>query len=1152
MRALRRFFLYLILLAILLFGLLYVAINSSYLFDRVARHFAPQYGIHYDKVSGNAWTGITIEGLYYGEKKLARQIEITLNPATLLEKKITATHLTLHGVNEEYLEVMIADLSSEEDNSGSSFPFSIRLNDVKLSMLPFSVSGIRFVQADLRVESIDYAEDDFSFGTLKLLAKTSLGRADMKGHYQDRDLQLSDLTIGNLDTEEIERRLRDEHSSQGAEGNVTAEESPSIFIPNKIFIKQLKVTALPRNYHGISLSLLNIDGTDVGVDLKRETATGALKLFLRTDVAKADIDLLASADHMQFRKISVDDINLTKLLTALSSEDNRSQSMQETGKEQNKTADIHIPFVPDQLGVDTLSATFLPVEQDGISISQAHLKVKKFKLDLSRMLVKEGEVLFDAESPIASLQHQGSIKNNQLSSHIEILPKEALFSRYDLPLRREAFRKVSLDAVTDTEGVSTSMTFAAPRLLAGAKEAFNIDLNASQLHLYYPFAAGVLTGDLSSRIGTPYTKNTLLHLHFEQKDHLRLKGEVHAAEIDAIDPKISSLLKNLAVHFEGSLNDLVAILESEKIRGRITLNGLTTGEAHLETKEALVIGALFKLPKALKNARAKLLIDMPIDTDNIFPLHAKAKLLSNMFHMDANVSYGKILSLEATAAVPPESLLKKLDENIQFSALSPMQIRATLTGDDLQAQIRAKNLKLMADYNLKSGASRGDINLAGTHVKISSASTEKLTFKMGSNAIQTLRKAVSSLYKIDLPEVEGVVALQGEIRDLSSLTLTLQSKQIKLGKGKEATLLSNLFLKAKGDAKGVVLEHYALETQGFKLYATKPSKVLLEGEEIRLSSFWLNDRLKAGGSYSLKQKKGKITAQATALEISHEMADLIAALGIDTQINGEKISVSGKVHLKGGNIKYDLNSKSFAADSDIIILQRQRKKNNTFQKNIAITLTVDSSKPLLYQKDAIDISLLPDLTIKKRYGDAIRVHGKISLLPGGSYRFEGKKFVLQKSSIVFRGKPTAPILNLNIIYRHGGTTIRVKVSGTASEPSLHFSSDPHMSREEILSFIMFDTESGGRENKAGDVTNLVAGSLVKSLFANMGLKLDHLVLTGAGFEVGKKLSDRITVIYDKQKESTVKLRIQNTKHIETDISFGASSRSVDIFYKKEF
>jgi len=1153
LKTLRRFFLYLILFVILLLGILYVSVNSSYVFDKVARYFAPQYEIHYDKISGNAWTGITIEGLYYKEKKLARQIEIALNPATLLEKKITVSHLTLHGVNEQYLEMMIADLSSdEEDNSSNSFPFSIRLNDVKLSMLPFSVSGIRFVQADLRVESIDYAEDNFSFGTLKLLAKTSLGRADMKGHYQGRDLQLSDLYIGNLNTEEIERRLQDDHSSQGTEDNKTAEESPSIFIPKTMSIQRLKVTALPRNYHGISLSLLNIDGTDVGVDLEHETAKGALKLFLRTDVAKADIDLLASADHMQFRKISVDDINLTKLLTALSSEDNRSQSMPETGREQNKTADIHIPFVPDQLGVDTLSATFLPAAKDGISISQAHLKVKKFKLVLSQMLVKEGEVLLDAESPIASLRHQGSIKNNQLGSHIEILPKEALFSRYHLPLRRGAFKKLALDAVTDTNGVSASMAFAAPRLLAGEKGTFNIDLNASQLHLHYPFTTGELTGDLASNISTPYTKKTLLHLHFEQKDQLSLKGEAHTASIDGIDSKFAALLENLTVHFDGDLNNMLATIGSNKIQGHIRLKNFSKGEAHFETKKTLALRALFKLPEALKESRAKLLIDIPIDTNKILPLHAKAKLLSNVLNADANVSYDKVLSLQATTTVPPQSLLRKLDKNIQFSALSPAQIIATLHGDDLRIQLDAKKLKLMADRNLKSGVTKGDINLAGSHLKISAASTEALSLRVKSDSIQTLLSAVKNTYKVDLPDINGDIALQAEIKNLASLALTLRSKGIKLGKGKKATQISNLVLKAAGDTKGIVLERYTLETQGLKLFATKPSKVLLDGDNIRLSSLWLNDRLKATGTYHLKQKKGKITAQATALKIDHKMAEIVAALGIDTQINGNKISVSGKVHLQGGTIKYDLNTKSFAADSDIIILQRQRKKNNTFEKNVAMALTMDSSKPLLYKKGAIDIALLPNLTIKKRYGDSIHVDGKISLLPGGSYRFEGKKFVLKKSSIVFRGKPTAPILNINILYRHEGTTIRVKVSGTASDPSLHFSSDPHMSREEILSFIMFDTESGGGENKAGDVTNLVAGSLVKSLFSSMGLKLDHLVLTGAGFEVGKKLSDRITVIYDQQKESTVKLRIQNTKHIETDISFGASSRSADIFYKKEF
>ncbi len=1152
MRIFKRLFLYLILFLIVLLGLLYVAINSSYVFDKAASYFAPQYEVRYDKVSGNAWEGITIEGLYYKEKKLAREIKVKLNPATLLEKKITASHLILHGVNEQYLEAMISDFSdSEEDNSSSNFPFSVRLNDVKLTMLPFTISDIHFAQADLRVKSIDYAEDDFAFGTLELMAKTSLGRADIKGKYHGRDLYLSDLYIGGLNTEEIERLFLEDNSTQTEEGNGTTEESPSIFIPKKLQVKRFKATVLPRTYQGILLSLLTIDGKSLEVDLDQENLLGELVFSLRTDVAKAEIDLLATSDQMRFRKVTINDINVTKILGLVSSEDSSSEDTEKkTPTESNAT--LKIPFISDRILLDEVEMTLLPMVQVDIPISKITLRAEALEIDLPHKSVKEGEISFHAVSPIATVTQQGSIKDNQLKSHIDIVPEDALLSRYHLPLRKGALQKVSIDAVTNQDHLLASMVFSASRLLDADKDAFNLDIKPSLLHVTYLFATGELTGNLESNISTPYTKNTAVHLQFWHKDQFAFKGGLSADGIDGIDPKFSSLLKNTTVNFDGNLSDLLATIESTKLQGKVTLKNFAKGAVHLESKEALSAGELVKLPRALKGTKAKILIDMPFDTNRTFPLHAKAKLLSNVLTVDANVSYDKMISLEAIATVPTKSLLKNLDKNIHFEALSPLQITATLKGDALQAKLHAKKLEIAADYNLKSGATKGDINLAGTHLKISGASTKALAIKVGSSAIQTLLKAVNSIYKVDLPDVSGGVTLQAEVKDLKSLALTLQSKEIMIGKGKEATKLSNLSLKAKGDEEGVVLERYAVEIQGIKLYAKKPSKVVLKGDSVFLSPFWLNDMLRVTGEYNLKQKKGKIRAEASTLKIDHEMAETIAALGLDVHINGDKISVNGKVHLQGGIVKYDLNTKSFAADSDIIILQHQHKKNNYFEKNIATEVTLDSSKPLLYKKGDIDIALLPDLSIKKRYGRSLRVYGKIALLPGGSYRFQGKKFVLQKSSIVFKGKPRAPILNINILYRHTGTTIRVKVSGAASDPALDFSSDPHMSREEILSFIMFDTGSGGGENRAGDVSNLVAGSLVKSLFANMGLKLDHLVLTGAGFEVGKKLSDRITVIYDQSEESSVKVRIQNTKNIETDISFGASSRSADIFYKKEF
>jgi autotransporter translocation and assembly factor TamB len=108
-----------------------------------------------------------------------------------------------------------------------------------------------------------------------------------------------------------------------------------------------------------------------------------------------------------------------------------------------------------------------------------------------------------------------------------------------------------------------------------------------------------------------------------------------------------------------------------------------------------------------------------------------------------------------------------------------------------------------------------------------------------------------------------------------------------------------------------------------------------------------------------------------------------------------------------------------------------------------------------------------------------------------------------------------------------------------------------MSRDQILSFILFDTVDSG-EN-AGNMLSMVGGGIAKSILGNIGLKVDTLVLTQEGFEVGKKITDKITVLYDqKEKDPKVIVRIQHSKRTETDISIGSESQSVDIIYKKEF
>ncbi len=122
------------------------------------------------------------------------------------------------------------------------------------------------------------------------------------------------------------------------------------------------------------------------------------------------------------------------------------------------------------------------------------------------------------------------------------------------------------------------------------------------------------------------------------------------------------------------------------------------------------------------------------------------------------------------------------------------------------------------------------------------------------------------------------------------------------------------------------------------------------------------------------------------------------------------------------------------------------------------------------------------------------VLGSIEILQGGSYTFEGKKFVLDKSYVHFTGNPNKPLLEASVKYRSANHLITIKVTGSADAPNIHFSSKPSLTKEQILSIILFDSEGGAGTNTGDDMMKMMGGAMAKSVLSNLGVQLDHLVL----------------------------------------------------------
>ena len=134
--------------------------------------------------------------------------------------------------------------------------------------------------------------------------------------------------------------------------------------------------------------------------------------------------------------------------------------------------------------------------------------------------------------------------------------------------------------------------------------------------------------------------------------------------------------------------------------------------------------------------------------------------------------------------------------------------------------------------------------------------------------------------------------------------------------------------------------------------------------------------------------------------------------------DGNKTAINGEITLLGGNIHYDLGQKTYASDSDIIIVQDMKEKQESpFMDNLSVAVQIKTKEPLVYKKGAVDIKAAVDLSVYKAEYSELMVLGSVEIFKGGSYTFEGKKFILDKSYIYFTGNPNKPLLDASVKYK---------------------------------------------------------------------------------------------------------------------------------------
>ncbi|WP_292660171.1 translocation/assembly module TamB domain-containing protein [Nitratifractor sp.] len=1079
---------------------------------------------------------------------------------------------------------------SQSTDEDPFLPKRIRAAKVRASFLPYEpVKGVKLARAQVEGHGLDIDLEHSRIVSGKLMAdlQSNLTQARLKLHVKKGRFIVDNGLIEGVDLQALSSLGADEGNGTKPKARAKAENSPAEasaphapydtipFVPRYVDIRQLRIELKPGELQKVRYHAAVAKIRDLSLDLHREKLQAkGIDAYLDSSLAHADLSASIDPQSLHVKELALTEIDPVKIVAwqkSVASESNATKEKSaspDTGrKERGATGStgssgIDIPFLPSRVDVDRILVEARPFKLAPLDANVSRILLEKLRIDLDKAMAEKGDLKVLFGSNLADLKLQGTIRDNRLildpKSNRILLPP-SLFAAYKLPLRPEAFSPIRIGGSVDEKGAKVALSFSARKILEENNESnasFNVDIDRSRLQLDFDFKSGKFRVTDDTLVTTPQAPVTLhAELGTDEKGAIRYHGFLKAPGVKLGDPRLEKLLGKPKVDFEGDLHSVLAKLDAGDFAGAFRSDDFKKGLLTLGTKKRLEPARYVKLPKELQEAALQLEITTPVDFSKPLPLDTNLTLRSNVADLDGKIIYDGNVSAGLIVHFPKNSLLKKLLPDLNLAALDPLKISLDQRGPRWLLALQSREVKADVRYDVTDEKVKGVLKVAGSEITISGSPRSTILAKLHSTSVKNLIRNLTEIYKMEIPKLDGDIDLTMTIAKLSAVTLELKSKKfIPDDSARIKNPIKNIELVLGADlkTKSLIIKRYSLESGGMKIFATKPSRIQMKDNKINLDALWVNDSLKATGYYDLKKKKGEFVAKSPDFKVVHENAKLDASINLTAKITGDQVDAEGKIILLGGNVMYDLTASHYATDEDIVIVQHQKKNDESFfKKNVQLMLYIETKKPLIFKQKNVYVELNPQLSIIKSFNGDLQVLGSVRIPKGGYYIFDGKKFVLQESSVNFTGKPTRPLLDINLEYRRYSKTVYITVNGVATEPNLNFSSDPYMTRSQILSFILFDTVDSGQN--ADDMLSMVGGGIAKSILGNMGLKVDTLIVTTEGFEVGKKITKKITVLYDqKEEDPKVIVRIQHSRHTETDISVGSESQSVDIIYKREF
>ncbi|MEA1879466.1 MAG: translocation/assembly module TamB domain-containing protein [Campylobacterota bacterium] len=879
-----------------------------------------------------------------------------------------------------------------------------------------------------------------------------------------------------------------------------------------------------------------------------------LDFTLETDVGNVTINGDMANRVVNLENIILKDINISKLMLLTALEDNTSKENSEKNSTESNVKNEPNSLMPKQVMVKHLHANILGMDYDPLVVKNIDLKAKDILFEVESSVVKKANVALDSNTNFSTLSYNGKLQNNQLLGTVTLQPKSDLYTFYDLPLRHDAIKEILVELNATQEQIIAKVHTSANALLDAKEDAFNVDVHTLDSIVLYGIESSMLDVESYAKITTPYAKNIDITNKLKMDNNLSYTGTIKAKEMIGFDSKFSSLLNDLVLDYNGTTTGIYTTIDSDALQGVFNTTDFTKADLELETKEALLLSKLVTLPEELNKTLLNLNVNMPLTLNDFSKINADVVATSNLVNINANVAYSNKLDVNATVEIPQDSLVKTYSKEVKWETLTPLRSHITLEDNSLNLSLNSETLHTILNYDLNSSQMNGNLNISKLNTKVSGLVNKKLEIETYIDDLSTLGDDVATIYPIeDFPALEGKLKSSIILKNMSTIELALSSSKVNYIVDEKTThTLEDFSIIGSMKGSDIILNSYRLKYKEYELFSNKASNVTL-GENIKVKDFWINDQLKVTGTYNKPSKNGQFFLKGKNLHIKDKVVNIYTDVNIEAKLDGNNTTLKGKVTLLKGTIKPEVTGRSFASDEDIIILQHMAEnKQSPFMKNLSVMLQVETKKSLKVKQNELNIEVKPDITISKDRESDIVFLGSVALKKG-VYVFQKKRFKINDSFVYFTGSLNKPLLDIKTKYKSLNHLITIAVTGTPNEPNINFSANPTLTREQILSIILFDTEAGGETHTGDEMMKMMGGAMAKAALSDVGVDVDHLVFgEGNSVEVGKKLTNKTTLIYINGEIPKVKLKYQHGKHTESVIGVSEESQSYDIIYKRDF